>query len=166
MRLKPTAVAMSAATLLRAAFAVAILGLAGCPDDPTPPEQQIRELNARAEAAAEAKDVSALKEMVAEDYRDVNGYDKRAVVRLIQLYLLRNRAVHLFTLTKSLQILDQDNAVADVLVAMAGQPVEEADQLFDIRADLIRFNVRYARDGDEWLVVGVEWRRATADDFL
>ena len=166
MRLTSNAVPMGATVLLRAALAVAVLGLAACPEEPTPPEQRIRELNARAEAAAEARDVAALKDMVAEDYRDVSGYDKQAVVRLVQLYLLRNRAVHLFTLTKSLQILDQDHAVADILVAMAGQPVEEVDQLFDIRADLMRFNVRYVRDDDEWRVIGVEWRRATADDFL
>jgi hypothetical protein len=49
---------------------------------------------------------------------------------------------------------------------MAGQPVKTADQLFDIRADLVRFNVAYVRQGSEWKVNKVKWQRATVDDFL
>ena len=85
--------------------------------------------------------------MLSPDYRDLNGNDRRAVVRLVQFSLFRYKSVHLFSLTKSLEILDEDNAVAEVLVAMAGKPVETAEQLFDLRADLVRFNVRYVRRG-------------------
>ena len=59
--------------------------LTGCSDDATPPEQQIRQLNSDAEAAAEAKDVGALKDMISADYRDVSGYDKSAIIRVVQL---------------------------------------------------------------------------------
>jgi hypothetical protein len=49
---------------------------------------------------------------------------------------------------------------------MAGQPIKNADQLFDIRADLVRFVVVYVRQDSEWKVDNVQWQRATVDDFL
>ena len=158
---------MIARTWLIKALAVSVMvaGLAGC-SEPPPAEEQIRQLNSAAETAAEAKDVSALKDMVAEDYRDPNGNDRTAVVRMVQFYMLRNKSIHLYTLTRSLEVLDDDNAVAEIFVAMAGEPIESADQLLRMRADLIRFDVRYARRDDEWKVIDVDWRRADVDDFL
>lgn len=144
----------------------ALLALAGCGGPELPAEEQIRRLNAEAANAVEAKDVGALKDFVADDYSDENGYDRNAVIRIAQLYLLRHKAVYVYTLTKSLVIIDEDNAAAEVLAALAGQPVNSADQLFDMRADLIRFQVGYVREDDEWLVRSVDWRRATAEDFL
>lgn len=136
-----------------------------CSENKTIPEQQIGQLNESAELAAEARDVSTLKEMVSARFK-AGQYDKNSIVRLVQFYLLRHNNIHLYSLTKSLQVLDEDNAKAEVLVAMAGKPVERADQLIDLRADLIRFNVSYLRDQEEWKVVGAEWGPATVDDFL
>lgn len=136
-----------------------------CGGDAKPPEQQISQLNNSAELAVETKDVSALKDMVSDNF-EAGQYNKSSIIRLVQLYLLRHRTIHLYSLTRSLQVIDEDNAVVEVLVAMAGEPIGHADQLFDLRADLMRFNVSYVRDQDEWKVVGAEWRRATVNDFL
>lgn len=144
----------------------AVLALAGCGGPELPAEEQIRRLNTEAENAVEAKDVGALKDFIADDYADESGYDKNAVIRIAQLYLLRHKAVYVFTLTKSLVIIDENNAAAEVLAALAGQPVNSADQLFDMRADLVRFQVGYVLEDGEWLVRSVDWRRATAEDFL
>ena len=67
---------------------------------------------------------------------------------------------------KSLVIIDEDNAAAEILAALAGQPISNAEQLFDMRADLIRFEVGYRWYGDEWRVRSLKWRRATVEDFL
>lgn len=137
-----------------------------CGDQPLPAEQQIRGLNDAAKTAATARDVSALKDMLAEDYRDQRGNDRQSAVRLVQLYLLRNTSVHLFSVTRSLQLIDEDHAVAEIFVAMAGKPVDSAEQLLDLRADLVRFDVSYVRIDGDWKVSAVEWRRASIDDFI
>ena len=140
--------------------------LAACGEPLPPAEEQIRKLNSDAELAVEAKDVSTLKDFIADDYTDERGQDKNAMVRLAQLYLLRNKAVYVHTLTKSLVIIDEDNAVAEILAALAGQPISSVDQLFDMRADLLRFEVGYRWYGGEWRVRSLNWRRATVEDFL
>ena len=136
-----------------------------CSGEEISPEQQIAQLNSDAKLAVEAKDVSTLKDMVADDFKS-GQYDKNSIVRLVSLYLLGHKNLHLFSLTRSLQIIDQDNAKALILVALTGQPIEDADQLLDLHAEMLRFDVSYARNKDEWKVIGVEWKRATADDFL
>ena len=147
-------------------LAVAVIGLSSCDGEKTPLEQQIRELNEKAAAAVMAKDVSALKDMVSEDYRDQRGGDRRSVVRLVQLYLFRHKSIHLYMLTKSLQVLGENEAVAEVFVAAAGEAIEEPDRLFDVKADLLRFSVRYVQEGGEWRVIDADWRQARVDDFL
>ena len=142
-----------------------ISNLIACSDEELPLEQQISQLNDRAELAAENKDIGALKDMVSDSFKS-GPYDKKSIVQLVQLYMLRHRTIHLYSLTKSLQAIDENNAVAEILVAMAGQPIERADQLVSLRADLMRFNVSYARDEDEWKVIRTEWKRATVEDFL
>ena len=142
-----------------------LIGCMACSSDPTSPEQRIQELNSEAEAAAESKDVSTLKDMVAEDFKH-DYLDKSSVIRLVQMHMFRHKSIHIFSLTKSLQIVDEDTASAEILVAMAGEPVEHANQLFDLRADLLRFDVAYGRFDDEWKVVGVSWKRAQVEDFL
>jgi len=150
--------------VLATVWAVSLLAACGGPE--LPAEEQIRQLNSDAETAVEAKDVGTLKDFVSDDYTDERGFDKNALIRLAQLYLLRHKAVYVFTLTKSLVIIDENNAAAEILVALAGQPISSVDQLFDLRADLIQFEVGYEHDGDEWQVRSLKWRHATADDFL
>jgi hypothetical protein len=151
----------------RGAFlAVLLLSLVSCSGETTPPEEQIRKLNSDAVVAVEAKDAAALKDLIIDGYKDEHGYDKSALVLLAQLYMLGHKAIYIYTLTKSLQIVDADNAMVEVIVAMAGQPVKTADQLFDIRADLVRFIVAYVRQDSEWKVDNIQWQQATVDDFL
>ena len=150
---------------VRIAVPWVLVGCIACSSDATSPEQRIQELNSEAEAAAEAKDISILKDMVAENFKQ-DHLDKSSIIRLVQMYMFRHKSIHILSLTKSLQIVDEDNAIAEILVAMAGKPVEHADQLFDLRADLLRFDVAYARFDDQWKVVGVTWKQAQVEDFL
>lgn len=140
-------------------------GLAACSGDEDPPEQRIHKLNDNAEAAAEEKDAGSIEGMVAEDFKSAH-LNKASIMRLVRMYMLRHKSIHLFSLTKSVQVVDEDNARAEVLVALAGKPVERVDQLFDLSAELLHFDVAYARFDNEWKVTALKWRRAAVDDFL
>jgi hypothetical protein len=155
-----------AANRLPAAAAVlALLLSAACGGPEGTPEAQIRELVDRAEQGAENHEISVFRASLADDYRDNHGYDRRTVLRLIQGILLRNQQIHLFSVVRDIRV-QADTAEARVLVAMAGRPIESADALLNVRADLVRFDVQFVREGNDWLVRAADWQRAELDDFL
>lgn len=156
---------MAQRSYLKILIVLTAASLIACSGDEQSPEQQIEQLNSNAKLAAEAKDVGVLKDMVSEDFKS-GQYDKHSIIRLVSLYLLGHKNLHLFSLTRSIQVTDEDSANAEVLVAMAGKPIVGTDQLFDLRAEMLRFNVSYVRNEDEWQVISADWKRATVDDFL
>lgn len=146
--------------------AIALLLLSACAGPADAPEQQIARLVENGEAAAEARSVDRLKELMAPDYADESGRHRRDVLRLAQVYFLGHRSIHLLTRVQDIQIQGPDTATAIVLAGMTGTPVDDMDALLNQRADLVRFDLRLARDGDDWQVIGATWRRAVVEDFL
>jgi len=130
------------------------------------PEAQVRALLARGEAAAEKKESGVLRQMISEKYSDSQGQDKKAVEAVLRYYFLRNQSIHLFTRIRQISFPQPDLAQADVMVAMTGQPISDAEELERLRADLHRFEITLARESGEWKVMRAEWRRAEFADFL
>jgi hypothetical protein len=104
--------------------------------------------------------------MISEKYSDSQGQDKKAVEAMLRYYFLRNQTIHLFTRIRQISFPQPDVAQADVMVAMAGQPISGAEDLERLRADLHRFEITLARENGEWKVIRAEWRRAEFADFL
>lgn len=145
---------------------ILLIGLSACGEDAKSPEMQLREQIASAEAAAESRDLNALKDMVAEQYGDDRGLDKRTVLQLLRGYFLRHRTIYLLTRIQNIDLPYPNQAQATVFVAMAGQPIDTAQTLRLIRADLYRFDLVFeAKDQTHWQVTDAAWRRAKLDDF-
>ncbi len=141
--------------------------LTGCGDgDPQGPEAQIKSIIAQAEQAAQQRDIGTLRDFVADAYLDARGYSKRAIVRLTQGYLLRHRSVHLYTQVTDFALIEPGRASTSVLVAMAGRRVESAEQLWNLRADVYRFELLWSRAAGNWQVTRSTWRRVSVDDFF
>ena len=150
-----------------ALLSIALLGLCACASEPPSPEEQVRAVIAQAEAAAERKDLDALKALIAERYSDEYGNSKQNVTSLINLYFLQNRSIYLFTRTDTLAFADSMQARASLLIAMAGQPIGDASVLSLARAALYRFDFTFADEGKgEWKVTRAAWQRANAEDFF
>jgi hypothetical protein len=145
-------------------IAVAFI-LAGCGAPEQSPEARIKALIAEAEAAAEARDVSALKDLVSGAYRDRRGYDRQTVLRVAQGLFIRNQKIYLLTIIRNLET-EGESASARILAAMAGRPIESVQSLVNIRAELMRFDVELAREDGHWRVRSADWRRAEVNDFL
>ncbi|MHB1142431.1 MAG: hypothetical protein ACYC1T_11850 [Sulfuricaulis sp.] len=137
-----------------------------CSSERDSPETQVRALLAQGETAAEKKESAVLRQMVSEKYADSQGQDKKAVEAMLRFYFLRNQSIHLFTRIRQISFPQPDLAQADVMVAMAGQPISDAEELERLRADLHRFEITLARENGEWKVTRAEWRRAEFADFL
>jgi hypothetical protein len=150
---------------MRKLVIAAILVLA-CSAEPPSPEDAVRETLAAIESAAGERDAGAIGEHVSEAYRDARGNDKRAVLALATLHLMRNQAVYTLSRVASLELVTPDRAEARVYAALAGQPIPDPAALLTLRADLYRFDVvlREEQPG-VWRVDSASWRPATLADF-
>jgi hypothetical protein len=138
---------------------------AGCGRELPPPEEQIRALVVQAREAAEERNLSALRDLIADDYRDAQGRDKADLVNILRLVFLRHQSVHLLTRVQDVDFPQPGRATVTVYVAMAGRPFPERDiGLF--RADLHRFDVTLREaGGGHWQAVDIDWRRPDLSDL-
>lgn len=139
--------------------------LSGCAD-PTTPEDQVRALLSEIERASREKDVSSVKDAISENYRDAHGRVQKDIHSVITYQYFRQREIYLLTRIESLEFPSPTRAVLVVLGAMAGTPIEGADALQKIRADVYRFDLELRDEGGDWRVVSSDWRPAGLDDFL
>jgi hypothetical protein len=150
--------------LLLAAF---LLGTHSCSPKAGTPEEQIRSLLQRAEAAAEEKDLSLLKKMISENYGDDIGNDRQAVLAMVRYHFLRYEAVHLLTRAGDVRFPTPTVAEVTVYAVMAGEPIPSTTDLAALRGDLYRFDLTFKSDEPaSWLLVRAGWRRARASDIF
>ena len=93
------------------------------------PEAEIRELIERAATAAEERNVRDLRALIADDYADERGLDRKAVENLLRLHVLRQQSIHLFVRVRGIEFPEPERALVSVAAAMAGRPVARADEL-------------------------------------
>lgn len=125
---------------------------------PTTPEQEIRALIAAAEESAEARDASALKELVADDYLDPSGRNAADIRSYLHAWLVAHQSVRLLTRVDSIEIEGTEQARVAVTVGMLGREAA-ADSGWDLAGDVWRFDIRLAREGDDWRVTRAGWRQ-------
>ena len=151
------------------ALAITLLMLAGCGSEP-PADKQTRLLNTlkAMELAIEEKRLDDFMDQVHDDFVSPGrGWGKKDAERLLRIRLLRNKNVHVHQAVKDISWLDEgdEQAVVTVAVAVAGTAFSLTD-LPTLRGDLVRFEVTFSKDDDDYVVTNTEWRRATPTDFL
>lgn len=152
--------------LLFALIASAPLALFACSSEPDSPEIAVRATLAAIEAAAGERDVDGVRARISDAYRDARGNDKAAVVQVAAFHLLRNQAVYTFSRIQSIDTSVPGSAQAEVLVALAGKPISDAEALLTVNADLYRFDVQLREEEPgSWRVTASSWQPATLADF-
>lgn len=144
---------------------LACLFIAACGTGDSP-EDQVRNYVQTGEEAAEARDLSAIKDMIAETYSDDRRRSKRDLVAITARYFLTNKNIHIFTRIGKLEFPEPDRAQLSLFVAMAGQNISDLDALLNMQADLYRFDLTLSRIEKEWQLVEADWRPAGPDDFF
>ena len=115
---------------------------------------------AQAEAAAEERDASALRELVADDYQDPHGRNAEEMRSFLHGYLVMHPSLNLITRIDSIELEGTEQARVAVTVGMLGRTAG-VDAGWDLAGDVYRLDLRLAReDGGDWRVI----RAGTRDD--
>jgi hypothetical protein len=152
-------------TLLQGLIAPALLLGLSCS---TPsPEEQVRELIERAEAAARDRDVGELSDMLSERYRDAAGNGKQQALAILRYQFLQHQSLHLLKRVRTIQSTEPGIVEAVLLVAAADVEFRSVNELESVSAELLRFDLVFAEeDGGDWRVLEAEWRSVGPADFL
>jgi hypothetical protein len=141
--------------------------LSACSDPVETPEDQLRTFIDAGELAVEERSLQKSAGLIADDYKDGQGSDKRAISRLLFAYFARHQKIHLLTHISSIELSsERDWGRLVLFVAMAGAPIESLASLERIRADLYRFDLDVVRNDGEWLLQRAKWQRATLNDLM
>jgi hypothetical protein len=146
-------------------FAASMLMLSACSDDDSP-EQQVREFVAGAIEAAENREALALRDMIADDYLDARGNNRRNISSLAFGYLMRNNNINLFSQISNIHFPSSEQADVQLYLAMTGQPVTSIDSVFNLRADLFLFELKLVKRDGDWLLNNARWQRVRADQAM
>jgi hypothetical protein len=125
----------------------------------------VRAALAALEAAVEARDVGAIRELVSDSYRDMEGRDERALAGLASFHFMRNQAVYALVRVHAIELPAPDRARVEAVVALAGTPIDDAESLLDARADLQRLTAEFVEEDGSWRVVAATWRPAALADL-
>jgi hypothetical protein len=129
-----------------------VLACAACGPSGTP-EDELRALVVATEVAAEARDASELRALVADDYQDASGRDASDIRNLLHAWLVAHPSVNLITRIDSIEFEGTEQARVQVTVGMLGREAKGGSD-WDLAADIERLDIRLARDGGDWRVVG------------
>jgi hypothetical protein len=140
---------------LRAEFrwvttAAAVLLLAACGEAPSP-EQQVRAVIASGEEAAEARDLSALMDLVSPRYEDEQGRTRAELQRYVHGYLIANQSIHLLTRIDRVEFPYRDMARVELTLGSLGREAGAATTL-DLAADVQRLAIELQLDDGGWKV--------------
>ncbi|MGQ0430532.1 MAG: hypothetical protein ACT4UQ_11430 [Gammaproteobacteria bacterium] len=111
-----------------------------------------------AEEAAEARDASALKDMVADDYADDAGRSAADLRAYVRGWLVSHQSVYLVTRVDSIELEGKELARLAVTVGMLGREAD-SESAWDVAGDIYKLDLMLARDGGEWHVIRAGWQQ-------
>jgi hypothetical protein len=133
------------------------------------PEQQIRDTVAALAHAAEKKDLKAIRNLVSERYQDAEQRDRREVLAMLRMSLMRYPSIHLATRVTAVELGPAGDAPAraTVVVAMASVPMKGLEDLLRLHADVNRFDLTLIEEAPQrWVVTGATWQAARPEDLF
>lgn len=140
--------------LLAVAVGAAVLFM--WPKEKRTPEEEIRDLVARCLQAAEKKDVAALGDALADEFKGPSGTSKSEVKQLILGHLFRNPNP-LVVLNPSLAVTvdnPESGSFKGTFIFARGPGGEAGDG-----ASRYEIEARVEKRGDDWVIVTASWNR-------
>jgi hypothetical protein len=136
-----------------------------CSDEKSP-EDQVNEYIESAKTAAQERSLGDFKALISDHFKGKNGYQKRDLSGLATGYFFQNKNIYLLTKTKSIYFPTPDQAEVQLVVAMAGQPINDAASLVSFRARIYAFDLVLNRQDEKWLLENARWSPANSKDLF
>ena len=109
-----------------------------------------------AEVAAEERDASALRALVADDYEDSSGRDAVEIRNLLHAFLAAHPSLSLITRIDSIELEGTELASVQVTMGVLGREAN-TEPGWDLAAEVHRLDIRLAREDEgEWRVIRAE----------
>jgi hypothetical protein len=141
---------------------VVAIVLAACASGSTP-EQQVRAQIAAAQMHAEARDLPALMDLVAEEYMDARGQTKAELRDFLRALFFVNQSLHLLVRIDSVSFPADELARVAARVGMLRTRAGQAED-WDLAAEIVELDVELLNDAGEWRVLHSRWRRLGQED--
>jgi len=137
---------------------IVMSALVACAGNADSPEDQVRAAIKTMELAAEERSNSGVLDWVSENYNDHYGNDRQQLRKYIALQLLRNQNISIFTLIRSIEIVD-GNAQVELSLATSGRELDLSNEANRLKADVYRISLIMKQESDDWLVQSASWQR-------
>ena len=129
---------------------------AGCAPSAGDPAAEVAALIASGEAAAEAGDHRAISELLADDYDDAAGRDRRQVAFMLRSLMGRYPNVMISVRDIDVDVISPELANADATVLLLARRQGGALP-FGVDGDAFRLRLALRREGGDWLVTRAQW---------
>ena len=142
---------IAAATLL--ALLVSACGPSGTP------ESRVRAVVAQGEEAAEARDLSALVDLVSPGFQDGRGGNRDDLKQYLRGYFVTHQSIHLLVRVDSVEFPYSDMARVSLTLGTLGRESAGASA-FDLAADVHDVELELQLEDGEWRVTRASWQSA------
>jgi len=136
-------------------------GSGGCAPSAGDPADEIAALFAAGEAAAEAGDHRAIADLVAGDYEDAAGRDRRQVAFLLRSLLGRYPNAIVSVRDLNVEVISPELANADAALLVLARRKGAALPV-SVDGDAFRLRLALRREGGDWLVTRAQWDNSRA----
>lgn len=139
--------------------ALLCLCFAACSSEPAlSPEQSVRNTLAAIEESVEARSLSGIMAHVSDDYQDHQGQTKKDVRRVMQLQIIRNQNISVFTRIRSIEF-NEGFASVELSTAMASRAVDLSLESNRLKADTAKFSLVLVEEDKQWKIQSSSWQQ-------
>ena len=139
---------------------VLLLGAALACGAPKTPEQEVREVLAALEAAAEAGRPSDFAELVSARYEDPYGHDREKLRAFVAYEVMQSgRGREVIVRVRDVEFPEPTRAAVTLSVGLAGAGSLTRAEVYAVDMDLVR-------EDDAWRVAWAQWHPAPTTDLL
>jgi hypothetical protein len=140
----------------------AVVVISGCAPSGDDPRTAIEALVAQGARAAEEGDHAALAALLAADYEDAEGRDRREAALYLRLLLRRYRHPEIAVRAVDVELISPVLAVAEVTLVVLGRR-QGASVPLGFEADRLSLELALRRDDGDWRVTRAQRIRSATD---
>ncbi len=124
-------------------------------------EERIQSLIEKLRIAAVEREISTIKDNIAEDYLDKEGRGIDEVHALLTYYFFhtRNPAV---IIRSSTVTVEDESARAELLVLIAKRVTSDSKESVPVNAAAYSFEIGFVKRSDRWWIINGDWQRLGA----